>query len=272
MIGIRQEVMVRVALALVAALLAAAPAPARVAPPVRVASLSLCTDELALLLAAPGQLASVTWLAADAQETALASRTRGLTLNNGRMESVAALRPDLVLTSGPATRYAAEIAARLGARVVDVPAPATIADIRANVRAVSAALGRPAAAQSVLATFDRDLGPVRVVGKPALLVQGGGYVPAPGSLAAGLLARAGLIQVGTNGGQIDFEQLLIHPPQVIVLLRYRVGQTSRAQSWLAHPALRHLASRRVAIDGRAWTCMGPGAAAALPRLRAALGR
>lgn len=242
------------------------------AAPTRVVSLNLCTDELALLLAAPHQLASVTWLAADLNETALAPRAHGLVLNSGRLDSVAALRPDLVLTSGPATRYAAELAQRMGTRVLDVPPPATIADIRANVRAVAAALGRPAAATPVLAAFERDLGPSVPARTRALLIQGGGFAPSPDGLAAALLARAGLAQIATQGGHVEIERLLANPPPVIVLSSYRATQTSRAQSWLAHPALRYLPSRQLSIDGRAWTCMGPLAAGALPGLRTALAR
>lgn len=242
------------------------------APPTRVASLNLCTDELALLLAAPGQLASVTWLAAEPRETALAPRARGLLLNNGRLEDIAALRPDLVLTSGPATRYAAELAQRMGTRVLDVPSPATTADVRANVRAVAAALGRPGAATPVLAAFDHDLGPPIAARTRALLIQGGGYAPPPNGLAAAFLGHAGLAQMPTQGGHVDFERLLINPPQVVVTANYRATQISRAQSWFAHPALGHLPSRRLAIDGRAWTCMGPLAARALPGLRAELAR
>ncbi|MDO9490377.1 MAG: ABC transporter substrate-binding protein, partial [Sphingomonadaceae bacterium] len=72
------------------------------AAPQRVASLNLCTDELVLLLADKAQLASVTKLGADARETRLAHRAAGLHRNNGRMESVAGLVPDLVITGGGA--------------------------------------------------------------------------------------------------------------------------------------------------------------------------
>ena len=53
------------AMGMVAAVLAVAlPAPARAdTAPARVASLNLCTDQLAMLIAAPGQLVSISWLA-----------------------------------------------------------------------------------------------------------------------------------------------------------------------------------------------------------------
>ena len=255
-----------------AALIALALLGAHPPPPHRVASLNLCTDELALELAAPGQLASVTFLAADAQETPLAQRARGLHHNNGHMDSVAALAPDLVLTSGAPTRYAAELASRMGARVLDVPPPQTIADVRANIRTVAAGLGREATGAALIARFDRDLGPVPPRTAPALLLEGGGYVPHADGLAAQFLAHAGLAQAAMPGDRADIETLLVHPPAMLLTSRYRAGQTSNQQAWLAHPALARLPSRRLSFDGRAWTCMGPLAARVLPRLRAAVGR
>ena len=70
------------------------------AAPRRVASLNLCTDELVLLLAAPGQVASVTYLSQDRREAALWRQARGSAANDGTLLSVAALRPDLVVTQG----------------------------------------------------------------------------------------------------------------------------------------------------------------------------
>ena len=260
------------AIAALIAFVAVITLPVHAAAPHRVASLNLCTDELALELAAPGQLASVTFLAGDVQETPLASRARSMHHNNGHMDSVAALAPDLVLTSGAPTRYAAELGRRMAARVLDVPPPQTIADVRANIRTVAAALGREPAGAALIARFDRDLGPLRLRTVPALLLEGGGYVPRADGLAAQFLAHAGLAQATMPGGRADLETLLLHPPAMLLTSRYRAGQTSNQQAWLAHPALARLPSRRLMFDGRAWTCMGPLAARVLPGLRAAVAR
>ena len=57
---------------------------------VRVASLNLCSDEYALLLARPGEVVSVSRLSHDPAETALASRAAGIGSNRGRLEDVLA--------------------------------------------------------------------------------------------------------------------------------------------------------------------------------------
>ena len=241
------------------------------APPQRVASLNLCTDELALELAAPRQLVSVTWLAADPDETRLAPRARGLRLNNGRLDSVADLKPDLVLTSGPANRYAAELARRMGSHVVEVPWADTPAEVRDGIARVAAALGREDAGRALIARYDADLGALPERRVRALYLGQGGSAARPRGLAATYFAHAGAELAGA-GGPVAMERLVASPPTVLILSTYRAGQASLGRRWLEHPALARLPSRRMALDGRGWSCLGPEAARSIPALRDALGR
>ncbi len=242
------------------------------AAPRRVASLDLCSDELALTLAAPGQLVSVSRLGADLRETRLAAKAQGIHHNSGRIDSITGLAPDLVLVSGGiAGSYGSELARRLGVTVVTLPYPRSIADARANMRRAAAALGRRAAGEAAIARFDAALGPVPSVLTPALFVGGGGVTPGTDGLAADLLQHAGLRQM-TGGETVRLEALLAAPPQVLVLSRYHDGEGSMNAAWLRHLALAALPStmRRVTTDGRAWTCMGPPVADAVARLRSSL--
>ena len=253
-----------------AALLAA---PAAAAPQ-RVASLNLCTDELALLLAAPGQLASATFLGADPNETPPAARAKGLHRNTGRMESVVSLTPDLVLTGGGSNRYAAELARRIGTRVVDVPPPTSIADLRSNIRIVAQALGRPRRGEQLIERLDSQLGPLPARRKPAVLMSSGGYTIRSDGLAAEFLLHAGLEQQRFDSDWVQLERLLTKPPEVVVITRYYARQMSNNQLWLAHPALKRLPkqTRVVEIDGRPWTCLGPLVAGEVARLRGKSGQ
>jgi iron complex transport system substrate-binding protein len=239
--------------------------------PQRVASLNLCTDELLLLLAKPGQIASVTRLAADPAETELAPRAKGLHLNDGRMESLVRIRPGLVVTGGFTNAYAGAMARRLGYRVVDVPPPQSLADVRRNVRTVAAALGTVPRGEALIAAMDASLGPVPAQQRPVLILTGGGYVPRADGLAAAYLRHAGLTQQNLPSGRADLERLLADPPAVVITSRYRSAQTSRHQMWLAHPALRALpaTTRRMDIDGRAWLCGSPLVARQIAALRTA---
>ena len=66
----------------------------------RVASLNLCTDELLLMLGAPGQIVSVTHLAHKPAETPLWRQARRYPHNDGSLLSVVGLQPDLVADHG----------------------------------------------------------------------------------------------------------------------------------------------------------------------------
>ncbi|PKP83954.1 MAG: ABC transporter substrate-binding protein, partial [Alphaproteobacteria bacterium HGW-Alphaproteobacteria-2] len=71
------------ALALLAALGSAPGAAADTPPPARVVSINVCTDQLAMLLAAPGQLLSVSHLARDPYSSAMAAEARAWPANRG---------------------------------------------------------------------------------------------------------------------------------------------------------------------------------------------
>ena len=244
------------------------------AAPQRVVSLNLCTDELALLLAPKGKLASVTVLAANPHETMLAGRAAGIPTNNGRMESVAALRPDLVLTGGFSNRYATELAARLGSSVIDIPPPASLEELRDNIRKIAQAVHNVELGERIVAALDADLGPIPASRQSAVLLSGGGYTVRANGLSAALLRHAGLEQMSFPGDRANIEQLITRPPEVIVITEYRAKQSSRYQSWLAHPALGKLpkSTRILHVDGRAWTCLGPPIGREIARLRARLRR
>lgn len=252
-------------------LLLATPVGAHAAP-VRVASLNLCSDELALLLAAPGQLVSVSRLGADRRETLLAARAQGLAVNRGRVTDVVALAPDLILTSG-GDPNAAATARRLGIATLELPQPHTLGEVAANVRSVARALGRAPAGEALVAAMAADLGvPPRTTHR-ALFVGGGGVTIAADGLGAAWLRHAGLIEAPGPRGRVNLERILASPPQVLLVSNYHAGERSNNQAWLNHPALAALPAglRRLGTDGRAWTCLGPPVAAEIARLRKAIG-
>lgn len=245
-----------------AASLAAAPAPRRVA------SLNLCTDELLLLLGDSRQIASVTHLAQNAAETPLWQRARQFPRNDGSLASVAALRPGLVLTMGGGARDRAGIARRLGIRLLDLPYPRNLADVAGEMKTVAAALGRPDAAKpwlQALANLARTAPPARI---DTIWLSGGGRTAAAGSLTAQWMALAGLRQRALTGDRVSLEELLVRPPALILRSDYRAGQYSGDQRWLAHPLVaRTRRSRTIPTDGRLWTCMGPLLAPEIARVR-----
>ena len=251
----------------------AAAAPAAEAAPRRVVSLNLCTDELLLLLAAPGQIASVTHLVQSEAESPLWRLARRFPRNDGSLVSVAALKPDLVLTMGGGGRDRLRIAAKLNIPTLDIPYPQSITDIEQAVARVAAALGRQQQARPVLASIAALKASRPPRSHDAVWLGGGGRSLGAASLGAHWMALAGLTQRPLKGDRITLEQLLVRPPSVLLRSDYRVGQYSGEQRWLAHPLAQGKGrSRRIDTDGRLWNCMGPLMVGEVQRIKAELAR
>ena len=243
------------------------------AAPRRVASLNLCTDELVLMLAAPGQIVSVTHLAQDPAETPLWQRARRHRRNDGSLLSAAAMRPDLIVTMGGGARDRQRIADRLGIRMLDLPFAATLDDVAANIGGVASALGREAAGERLVARLAalRNSAPRTAI--DTIWLGGGGRTVARGSLDSQWMALAGLSQRQLSGDRVSLETLLTHPPRVLLRSDYRQGQYSGQQKWLAHPAAARIrGATSVRTDGRRWTCSGPLLIDEMARLRRELAR
>ena len=236
------------------------------ATPSRIVSLNLCTDEYLLLTARTGQIASISRLGADVQESPLASRAHGLKTNPGRLSEVIGQQPDLVLTMGHDPQASA-LAGRLGIRLVALPYPTSPAQVVAQMRQVAGIVGNAPAGEA----FARDvamLGASAPPAQPGLVIGGSGLAPAMDGLAASWLRLAGIKQM--RGGQISLEQLLVQPPPILIRNVYRRGQVSGPQAWSQHSALRRLPSRQVEADGRALLCSGAAMPAEITRLKKAL--
>jgi iron complex transport system substrate-binding protein len=234
---------------------------------VSAASLNLCTDEYLLLLAKPQEIASVSFLSQDPQESSLWKTARAYRANRGSLEDVIATKPSLVLTMGGGGRATSLIARRLGIRAIDLRPAASLDDVATNLRKVAAALGEPGRADPWLqrASALRTTAPKSAM--DSIWISGGGQsLPVP-SVGADWLALAGLRQRPLPGGRVTLETMLVRPPSILVESRYRSGQMSLGSAWLNHPIVRNAKSRRIVTDGRAWTCMGPLLIGEIERLK-----
>lgn len=237
------------------------------AAPRRAVSLNLCTDELLLLLAAPGQIASVTHLSHNAAETPLWRFGRRFPRNDGSLLGVARLRPDLVLTMGGGGGDKVGIARRLGFRVVDLPYPQTLADVEHGIATMAHALGRERQGRFLLGRIAALKGSRPARGADTVWLGGGGRSVSSVGLAAEWMTLAGFRQRALPGDRISREQLLTRPPRFLLRSDYRAGQYSIEQSWLRHKLARGARSETISTDGRRWTCMGPTLIDEIARLR-----
>ena len=238
--------------------------------PQRVVSINLCADQLAMLIAAPGQIVSVSWLAADPSVSLMPDEARAIGLNDAGAEEVFLQDPDLVLAGPWSDRATVALLDRLGLRVAEVGAADSIADLRAEITAMGALLGQPERAADVLARFDADLAAIPP-GRDRLATtyDANGYASGAGTLAGDVMRRAGLrllsgdLRIST--GQVPLERLVMAAPELIVT-GDRYGGQSQAEAILDHPAFAAVTARRVHIPDRDWICGLPAIAGTVERL------
>jgi iron complex transport system substrate-binding protein len=233
----------------------------------RIASLNLCTDEYAILLANPQQVVSVSYLSQDPLESPLWRSARRYRANRGSLEDVLTLRPTLVLTMGGGGHATRMLAARLHIQALDVPYANSLDDVERNLRTVAAAFGDDERAKPWIAEIEKLRRTAPAKATDAIWVSGRGDTLAPGSLGDQWLRLAGFEQRLLSGGRVTLETLLTSPPKVLIRSNYRSSQMSGGTQWLEHPIVRHAGTRQIVTDGRRWTCMGPLMIPEIQRLR-----
>ena len=233
----------------------------------RIASVNLCTDEYALLLADPQQMVSVSYLSQDPLESPLWRTARRYRGNRGSLEDVLTLRPTIVLTMGGGGRATRLLASRLHIRALDLPYANSLDDVERNLGTVAAAFGQSGKAKPLIAEIEKLRRTAPAKASDAIWVSGRGDSLAPGSLGSQWLRVAGFHQRALHGGRVTLETLLTDPPKVLIKSNYRAGQMSGGTEWLKHPIVREAGARQIMTDGRRWTCMGPLMIPEIQRLR-----
>jgi iron complex transport system substrate-binding protein len=250
------------------------------AKPQRVVSLNLCADELALRLADPGVVKSVTWISQDPLNANLAAKAAALPANDGHVEEALAYDPDLVLVGPFADPASIGLLRQVGAPILQVSAPRSLDGVRREIRRVAAALGESQRGEALVDEMDSRLARVAVdPGRPRLttiVLQPNGFTVGPGSLVDEILTRAGLDNLAARrldiaaDAAVPLEVVASLEPDVLILDRSEEVAPSLAEAALDHPAIRALARRMtiVALPARLWTCGGPEIAEAVERLAA----
>lgn len=232
----------------------------------RVASLNMCADEYLLLLAKPGEIASVSRLSRDPADSSLWKLGQRYPGNRGDLESALKTRPNLVLTMGGGGRSTTVIAKRMGFKTVDLPFPMSIEDVSRNLSIVAAALGEPRRAEAWQQRLS-GLRRAKLTQQDAIFLGAGGNSIGAQSVEAEWMELAGLKQRALPGGRASLELLATRPPAVLLRSSYRGSERSIGQTWLEHPLARPKHSRVIEVDGRPWTCAGPLMLGEVDRLR-----
>jgi iron complex transport system substrate-binding protein len=246
--------------------------------PRRVVSINVCADQLAMLIAAEGQLHSVSKLAADPAGSVLSDKANHYVLNAGFAEEVFMMHPDLVLAGTYTARTSVAMLRRLGVRVVDLPPTNTFDEIRQQIRHVGHLLGREPRAEELVAALDADLAalppPQAAQPRPlAVLHYFNNYTSGAGTLAGEVVTRAGFRNLGSEIGlvgtvHLPLERLVMAAPDVVIAENKTEQVQILAYDGFDHPALRAVTGGKpfISIPDKYWVCGAPFTAEAVRRL------
>ncbi|ALA17222.1 Fe3+-hydroxamate ABC transporter substrate-binding protein [Chelatococcus sp. CO-6] len=248
------------------------------APPARVVSLNLCADQLLLALADRGQIASLSPLSRDADYSFLAGRVGDLPVNGGTGEEILVGKADLVLSGRYGTRVKRELLERHGVPLMVLDPWRDIAGGREQLTAVAARLGHPERGAALAAEIEAALARTKgLARRPAtvLVLYRRGYVPGERSLVAELLGHMGLQPMQARlglpqGGLVRLEQLVMDPPDFVVMDEADARAIDNGTAFLVHPALAGVLppERRLFLPDRLTICGGPSTPAAIDALAA----
>lgn len=234
--------------------------------PRRVVSMNLCADQLAMLVADPAQILSLSYLSTDPRSSAMYKQAATFPQNSGLAEDIYLLEPDLVLAGRFTGVATVNMLKRLGKRV-EVFMPAySLEDVRDRVLQMGRVLGREAQAAELVARFDKELSALRsdVKQRPlAALYYANGYTTGDQTLAGQILLAAGFENATTRAGQmragnLPLEVLVMMQPDTVVTGAKYPGQ-SRSEAILDHPVIRALQSDRHTgtVADSDWLCGTP---------------
>ncbi len=259
-------------------------APARTAPgepqpvktaPTRVVSMNVCTDQLAMLIAKPGQLVSVSYLAARPSVSVMHREGAAYPPNHGRAEEIFLMTPDLVLAGAYSARAATAMLRRLGFAVETFQPALSFEDIDANIARMGRLLGREARADALRAELARALEALPAAGDDAPRAAAdfpNGYSVGHDALLHEVMRRGGWRNAPTDlglvgVGRLPLELLVVAKLDALVSQPRDYGPPSRAEELLAHPALekRAAALLRIRLSDAATICGAPFTAEAARR-------
>lgn len=234
--------------------------------PQRVVSLNLCTDILALSLADPAQIVSVSSIASDPVSSPLAKQAQTYHNNHAGLEEVLALKPDLVLASVYTAPDKLAVLEKAGVRVERFGAAQNFNAIRKQIIQMGAALGQQEKAETQAKEFDETLALLKRSAKPltAILYEPNGYTSGAGTLADETMRLLGITNLAAENsnftsGRVGLEALIKLHPDLIIRPEFYAKPALAYQNY-NHPVMDVLLNEegkkltQISVPMRYWSC------------------
>ena len=227
------------------------------APPRRIVSSYLGSDEILSALIDKSRLAAVSIYADDpSSSNCLGAFPPPIARVRGEPEEILALQPDLVLVTNFTQDGTVRLLDGAGVPLLRSDSWESFAGVLAHIRLLGAAVGAEAGAEQLVSSLQRRLAAVaaRVDGRPrprVLYYELPGYTRGEGALIDEMIERAGGNNVAREMAirgvaELSLESVLALRPEVLILPGFGAGQAAteipptltRAAGWSEIPAVK----------------------------------
>ena len=249
----------------------------------RIASMNVCTDQLLLTLADPGQILGLSRYARDRQQSWAADDARRYRILSGGAEDILVLRPDVVVASLFDKRSTRELLKDKGLHLAEFGVPRSLIEVKDQIREMGAIVQHSDRAAVEIARLDAAIARARQAVAHqryrVLPLSRRGWVSGSESLLSSLLTETGLFNAAGElgvafGGFASLEAIVNLRPDFIVVSDAGDTAEDDGRAFLLHPALERFypPSKRIVIPDRLTVCGGVMLADALDLLIAELAR
>jgi iron complex transport system substrate-binding protein len=242
-------------------------APALAAGLPRIASMNVCTDQLLLTLADPGQILGLSRYSRERFQSWAADDARRYRILSGGAEDILVLHPDVVVASLFDKRSTRELLKQQGLRLAEFAVPRSLDEAKAQIRRMGDITGHPDRAAAEIARLDAAIARARraVADKryTVLPLSRRGWVSGSDSLVSSLLAETGLFNAAGDlgvsfGGYASLEAIVSLRPDFIVVSDAGDCAADDGSAFLLHPALERFypPAKRIVIPEQLTVCGG----------------
>lgn len=241
--------------------------PAAAETPQRVVTLNLCLDQMALRLAAPGQLVGVSYLSQDPDLSVLADQASALAPVRDSVESILVLRPDLVILGKDSHARLKRLLRGAGIALLELSWATSIEEAETVIDEMSKALGREEVGRRLIVDMREKRRQLTWTGAPlgrAIYLEANRGTSGKGSLMDELLGLSGYrnlaAELGIGSfGRVSLETVLAGQPDLLVFDGDANAHPARATEYVGHHALLALAGRArlASVPTRYSICAGP---------------
>jgi iron complex transport system substrate-binding protein len=237
-------------------------------PPARIISINMCTDQLLLDLASPGQIMGLSPFARDPALSSMAAKAEGLPVLSGTAEEIMVMKPDLVVADRFTKRATREFIRARNVPLEEFDTVLTLAETKRQITRFGEITGAVGKAAERVTALDAAAAAFKAASLSSRLrvlpLSRRGWVSGRETLVSDLLRQAGLVNAADDlglpaGGFLTLEGIVKLRPDAILISSDRSSAEDQGSAMLLHPVLQDLfpPERRIILSERLTVCGGP---------------